>query len=171
MSAIVSSLIGGVIAVGFTALAARTHGKGQLTPDGWKRLRAGWLLKGTIFGSASLVAVMAYLLLSGGSTRPDAAEQNGYVAILVVGFGAIACYTFWSAYGRVIAWRGNELRVRSLTGREFSQKISDITGIIKSEMRGEYRLSFQDGSRLWLSAYLHGAEELVATLPLSTDDC
>lgn len=62
-------------------------------------------------------------------------------------------------------WKGNELRVRSLTGSESLRRFSDISKVKKNEMRGEYRINFRDGSTLCFSLHMHGANELVAKLP------
>jgi hypothetical protein len=71
------------------------------------------LLHGTFVGSVIFTGLMAYLLLSRGSPRPDAETQNLYFFALAISFGCGAVYIGSIAYGRTIAWKGNQLRVRT----------------------------------------------------------
>jgi hypothetical protein len=167
MSAIVSGLFGAVVAFALVTIAERRQKSATTLHDGWKALRPGWLINGAIVGCTAFAALMGYFLLSGGSSRPDAATQNGYAVLLLTASVAGAAYIAWTTYGRTVMWKGNELRVRSLSGCETVQRISDVTSARKSEMLGEYRVRFRDGKRLWFSAHLHGANELVAKLPCS----
>lgn len=165
MRAVLIGLIAGIVAFALVSLAERTQRSAAATPDGWKRLRAGWLINGTIVAVTALAALIAVFLLSGGSTLPDAARQNGFAILLLAAFAASASYTAWATYGRTIAWKGDALLVRSLSGSESLKRISDIIKVKKSEMRGEYRITFRDGLKLWFSAHMHGANELLARLP------
>lgn len=165
MSAVVSGLVGAVVAFGLVSLAERTQKSATATPDGWKVLRAGWLINGTIIGATALATFTGYFLLSGGSSLPDAATQNRFAAVLLAAFAACAIYMAWITYGRTVMWKGNELRVRSVSGSESLRRISDASKVKKSDIRGEYRVTFRDGSTLWFSAHMHGFSELVAKLP------
>jgi hypothetical protein len=165
MSAVVSGLIGAVVAFALVSLAERTQRSATAGLEGWKALRAGWLLNGTLIGAAALAALTGFFLLSGGSSRPDAATQNGFAALLFAAFTAGALYLAWTTWGRTIMWKDDELRVRSLWGGESLKRISDASKAERSELRGEYRITFRDGSRLRFSAHMHGADDLVAQLP------
>lgn len=164
MSAVVSGVVGAVVAFGLVSLAERTQKSATSTPDGWKVLRAGWLINGTIVGATALAACAGHSLVTGGSSLPDAATQNSFAALLLAAFGAGALYVAWTTYGRTVMWKGDELRVRSALGSESLRRISDVSEVTKSETRGEYRISFRDGSTLVFSAHMHGAEELMAKL-------
>ncbi|PTQ12114.1 hypothetical protein CLG96_05990 [Sphingomonas oleivorans] len=165
MGAVVSGLIGAVIAAALVALADRGQKPAQAIIEGWRMLRPGWLLNFATAGSAGMAALFGYIFLFVGSSRPDADIQTPYAVILILAFGMAAIYVAWTSYGRTIMWKGNELRVRTSLGREMVCRISDIRSVTKSEMLGEYRLTFHDGSTLRLSAYFHGVKELVARLP------
>ena len=165
MSAVGSGLVGAIVAFGLVSLAERTQKRATATADGWKALQPGWLINGTIIGASALAAFAGYFLLSGGSSLPQAATQNGFAALLLAASAACALYIGWTAYGRTVMWKGNELRVRSVSGSESTRRISDASEVKKSEMRGEYRITFRDGSTLWFSAHMHGSSDLVAKLP------
>jgi hypothetical protein len=107
-----------------------------------------------------------YFFWTGGSALPDASTQNlvagGMLALAATG----SVYMAWMAYGRTVRWKGNELRVRSLLGTERTHRFSDVTAVHKSELRGDYRLTFRNGSTLWLpSAYFDGGNEMLRKLP------
>lgn len=165
MSIAVSGLVGAVVAFALVTISERKRRSATTTQDGWQALRPGWLLNGTIVGCGALAAFEGFFLLSGGSSRSDAATQNNLALLMLTVFTACALYVAWTTYGRTVAWKADELRVRTVFGKETVQYIPDVVAVSKSEMRGEYRVSFRDGSRLWLSAHLHGVHELVAKLP------
>lgn len=165
MSAVMSGLIGGLIASGLVTLAARTQKSAAKSHGGWRVLRAGWLINGLIICSIALAALMAYFLLSGGSTLPDASSQNGYAVLLFAAFTACAFCMAWTGYGRTIMWKGYDLQTRAVARKAITRRLSDVTNVRKSEMLGTYRITFRDGSGLWFSAYMHGANELLAKLP------
>lgn len=165
MSAVVSGLIGGAIAFGLVTLAERTQKSAAIVHGGWKALRAGWLINGCIVGSAALAAFFVYFFFSGGSALPDAKAQNGMAALLLAASTGYVLYLVWIVLGRSIMWKGNELRIRTVTGKETTRRISDVTHVMKHETLGEYRLTFRDQSTLRFSAHLHGAKELLQRLP------
>jgi hypothetical protein len=158
-------LIGGLMAFALVTLAVRNQAGARRNPDGWNILWPSWLLNGLIVASSALALLMAWDLVEGGSTRPDARAQNGYALLLLIASAAAAAYFAWTSYGRTIMWREDELRVRSRLGTEVTRNISDICSVGKSETLGEYRLTFRDGSTLRISTFLHGAAELAARLP------
>jgi hypothetical protein len=164
MSAVVNGLIGGAVAVVLAAVAQRGQRSARIGADGWRLLRPSWLLHGTFFGCSAFASFITGILLSGGSSRPNADTQNLYAVALGAGFGLCALYVGWTTYGRTVAWKGKELRVRTAFGRESVRRFSDVRSIKKSESRGDYRVSFLDGSTLGFSAYLHGAQELAERL-------
>jgi hypothetical protein len=168
MSAVVTGLIGAVAAVAVVMLAERTQKPAIMRSGGWTALRPSWLLHGCMILCIGFGALMIYFLLSGGSSRPDASTQNMFALMLLAVAAAGAVYGGWTSYGRKIMWKGNELRIRSPLGREVLQRLSDVVEVTKSETRGEYRVTFRDGSKFWFSAHMHGANDLVARLPQRT---
>lgn len=164
MSPWINGLIGGIAATVLTLAAQRWQKPARLDAAGWKMLRPGWLLNGTIAGCAAMAGLGCTFLVVG-STRPDAEMQMIYAAILAVAFGLASLYVLWRSYGQTVLWKGDTLKHRSLRGRETLRRISEVRAVSKGDMSGEYRLTFRDGSTLRLSAYLDGARELVATLP------
>ena len=161
----ISELVSGLFAASLISLSERKQKPGRWNAEGWRVLWAGWFMKGTILGGAAFAALMGLFLWAGGSALPDAETQNAYALLLLIGMSAVTLYLLWSAYGRTIMWKGEELRVRTIWKTETVYRIADVSSVTKSDMRGEYRLTFQDGSTLWLSAHLHGAKELIAKLP------
>jgi hypothetical protein len=164
MSVPLSGFVIGAMAVSLVALADRTQKQARKNADGWRVLQAGWLLNGLIVACAGFAALMGYIT-EVGSSRPDADAQMLYGLLLVIGFGGTALYLIWIAYGRTIMWKGDTLRVRTISRREIVRRISDICRVRKSEAMGEYHLTFRDGSTLRLSAHLRGAGEFVSKLP------
>lgn len=165
MSAMVSGLVGAVVAFALITLAEWKQKSATTLHDGWKVLKPSWLINATIIGCTAFAALIGYFLLAGGSSRPDAATQNGFALLLLAISAVGALHRAWTAYGHTLMWRGNELRDRSLFGNETVHRISHVVEAKKGEMMGEYRLTFRDGSNLRFSAYLHGAKELVEKLP------
>ncbi|WEJ98387.1 MAG: hypothetical protein P0Y59_15720 [Candidatus Sphingomonas phytovorans] len=161
----ISGLIGAVLAAALCLIAERGQKRARANAEGWKTLRPGWLINATVTGMAAMAAFCGYLRFFVGSSRPDADTQMTYALILVIAFGLAALFGMWTNYGRTIMWKGDQLRLRTIFGHDAVRRISEVRSVTKSEMRGEYRLMFHDGSTLWLSAYLHGANELVAKLP------
>ncbi len=166
-----SGLIGALGAATLFAVAERWQKPARRTADGWRVLRPGWLINFVLAICAGLAALMSYIVLFVGSSLPDAETQMA-VGALVAGGCWLACiYYGWTSYGRTILWKGNELRVRTIFGRDRVRRIPDVAKVSRSEALGEYKLTFKDGSTLWLSAHLHGSKELAKRLPkrASTD--
>ncbi|MGH6615142.1 hypothetical protein [Sphingomonas sp.] len=166
MSAVISGLVGAVLAIVIVAMAVRRQRPARTDSDGWKTLRPSWLVNVTIAGSAGITALISYVLLFVGSSRSDGTTQMIYALILAITFAAMTIYATWIGYGRTIMWKGDALRIRHF-GRDTLRRIPDIWSITGNEALGEYQLVFRDGSTLRLSAYLHGSEELVARLRAS----
>ena len=169
-SAVISGLSGGAVAVALAAAAERGQGLARRGADGWRALRPSWFAHVAFVGCAAITALIAHFLLKGGSTRPDAHTQNLYALGLAIAFGFGAVYVGWTVYGRVIAWKDDELRVRTVLGRETVQPIANVGSLKKSDALGEYRIRFLDGSTLRFSAYLHGAHELAQRLLQRADE-
>lgn len=165
MSAVVLGLIGGAIAFGLITLAQRRQKSAAIVNHGWKALRSGRLVNGCIIGTAALAAFFGYFLLNGGSALPDAQMQNSIAAAFLTASASYVLYMTWMVFGRTIMWKGRELRVCTVTGKEATRHIADVTDITKLEFLGEYRLTFRDKSTLRFSEHLNGADELVKRLP------
>lgn len=165
MSPAIIGPLGGAIAIVLVAVAERTQRPARSNVEGWRVLRPSWLQQMTIVGCAAFAALMAGLLLSGGSTRAGAETQNIYLLVLAVAFGLATVYLGWASYGRSIRWKGDELRIRAAFGPERIYHFSEIRSVKKSEALGEYRLKFSGGTTIGISAYLHGAKELVSRAP------
>ena len=168
MSAIVSGLIGGVIAAGLCALALHLRGSASTDPDGWRWLRPGWLIYGQTFGPAMIAAFCGVFLLSGGSSRADAGEQNMLAALLMAVFLLMAIYSGWTGLLRRVAWRGDRLRITRPSRGSQVVGFADVASVCRSSALGEYVIRFKDGSSVRLSEYLHGTAELMDALGAST---
>lgn len=165
MSAIVSGLIGAAVAVALATLAERKLKPAQANAEGWQTLRPGWLVNATFVATTAFAALMAFYLLSGGSSLPDADTQNFYALLLAVVSGIAAIYLAWTTYGRTVMWKGTELRVRTCVGRDTTRPLADVSSVAKNEALGDYRLTFCDGGTLRVSAYMHGVNDLLSRIP------
>jgi hypothetical protein len=170
MTALFTGLIGAHVAAALVTVAERRQGPAQKNAEGWKVLRPGWLVIFFLVISAGLAALMSYIVLFVGSSLPDAKTQMAAGLIIVVVCWFACIHYGWTSYGRTVMWKGNELRVRTIFGRERMRRIPDVSRVSKSEALGEYKLTFKDGSALRLSAYSHGAKELVKRLPKRARD-
>lgn len=160
MSAIVSGLVGALVAGALMVLAERQPQPARGHPDGWRRLSGGWLLNATIICCLAMVALPVFMLLNGGSARPDSATQNMYAVGLAFAFSVMAAAVWWVAHGRRIRWKGDDLVVRDMFGREKNYRFSDLMAFDKREGWGDYRCRFRDQQCLKFSIYLAGAREL-----------
>lgn len=161
-----SGLVGAAIAFAVGAVARRRQKPAVLRHGGWKALRPSWLSIQTVAvaGCAAFASFLAWFLASGGSTRPDAATQNAIALLLLCASLAAAAWVAWTYYGRTIMWRGDELRVRTLFGRENVRRVSEVKDVTESDFAGDYRVTFRDGSRLRFPTDFHGSRELVVRL-------
>lgn len=164
MRAAVTGLIAGAVTLAVVALADRTQKPARKNADGWKMLRPGWLVNMLIVALAVLWALASYFALAG-SSRPTVATEAAAAAILMLGSGSALIYYLWIGYGRNILWKGTELRVRTCFGRERVRRIRDVSAVVKVDALGDYKITFKDGSTLWLSPHFHGSRELMKRLP------
>jgi hypothetical protein len=164
MPMMLSGLFGAAVAAALAAIASRRQKPASWRHGGWKALRPGWFSKLEIAGCAAFASFMVWFLATGGSTRPDAATQNLVGVLLLCACLAGAAWAGWAAYGRTIMWRGDELRVRTVFGRESVRRISDVKDVTESDVRGDYRVTFRDGSTLRFATHFHGSRELVTRL-------
>lgn len=165
MSAVLSGLIGAVVTLALVALDKRAQMSATKLPDGWRALRPGWLIHGGMVLCIGFAGLISYFLLRGGSDRPDAVTQNLFACLLLAVAIGGAAYIGWTSYVTTIIWKGDELRVRRVLAPQTVRRFSDITQVTNSTMRGEYRVTFRDGSRFWFSEHMHGAKDLTARLP------
>ena len=165
MSAVLSGWIGAVVTLALVAFAERTQRSATKLPDGWRALRPGWLIHCVMVLCIGFAGLISYFLLRGGSGRPDAFTQNLFACLLLAVAVGGAAYIGWTSYFRTIIWKGNELRVRRFLAPQIVRRFSDVTQITIGAMRGEYRVTFRDGSRFWFSEHMHGAKDLTARLP------
>lgn len=161
----ISELIELIVPASLISLSERKQKPARWNAEGWRVLHVGWSMHSVILCCVVLIALMGLYLWASGQTRPDAETQSANALLVLIGTSAVTLYLLWSAYGRTIMWKGEELRVRTIWKTETVYRIADVSSVTKSDMRGEYRLTFQDGSILRLSAHLHGAKELIAKLP------
>jgi hypothetical protein len=164
MRPVVTGLIGAIVTLLILAIAERGQKSAWALSDGWKILRPSWLINFFIILSAGLAGIVTYFFANGGSALPDADKQNAMAALMLAVSGLYAVYCVWLTYGRSVMWNDDEIRVRSVFGGEIMHHISDVEDVTKSELWGHYRITFSDGSRLRVNAYLHGAKELVEDL-------
>lgn len=161
--AIITGLIGGAVAAGLGLYMNARPARAAQSGEGWRILRPRPVLHGAVLLCALMAALPAWALLTGGSHRPDAAQQNMAAAGLVIGFGLGTVYLAWLTYGVRASFRDGRLRVRRLLEtREYPY--SDIVGLRKSEDTGELRLTLRGGRRLRLSPYFSGLAEFEDSL-------
>jgi len=164
VSAIVSGLIGGLIATGLGTLALRTQKPARADRDGWKRLRPSWFLHFIVLGCLAFVVVMIYVFAQGGSARADAGEQNFAALLILLGFGAAGLWIFWFAYLHRIAWKGDKIRCRAPFRRDSFFRFSDVTLVDGNSDLSEYKLVFADGRKLRVNTYFHGFTDFMQVL-------
>lgn len=131
--------------------------------DGWHVMRPRPLLHGVVLLGAAMTALPGYVLLTGGSHRADAAQQNMALWCLVTGFAFLTVLVAWSTYWTRVSWQDRRLRVSTpLSTREYAY--SDIVGVRKSEPSEDLTLALRDGRRVKLSTYHRGLAEFEASL-------
>jgi hypothetical protein len=162
--AIIAGLIGGVIIAGLGALAMRLRKPASAYPAGWKYLRPGWHLHFMLLACAGFVVAVTYFFIAGGSTRPDAYEEN--LSSLMVGLssGAVGLWFLWAAYLCETAWKDSEILVDGLWRKKRRYHYSDIVDIEESCGGLELKLRMQDGSSLRVNVYFHGFQDFLHDL-------
>jgi hypothetical protein len=164
MSAVVSGLIGGVIAAGLGALAVRSQKSARTHSDGWMKLRPGWYLHLLLILCWAFVALIAYFFWTGGSTRADAQEQNFYALLILIASAAAGIWTLCSAYLREVGWKDDEIRVSAPWRRERLYRFSDITDVKGTFDGSGCKLRFGEHGKLNVSAYFHGFQDFTDEL-------
>ncbi len=164
MSAIVSGLIGGLIATGLGTLALRTQKSARADRNGWKRLRPGWFMHATLGGCVAFVLVMIYVFAQGGSARADAEEQNFAALLILLAFGAAGSWVFWFGYLHRIAWKGDKIRCRSPFRGDAFFRFSEVTLVDSNADHSEVKLVFADARKLRVSTYFHGFNDFMEAL-------
>lgn len=160
---IVTGLIGGAVAAGLGFYLRARPARAVRKADGWLELRPRPVLHVGVLLGALMTALPAWMLLSGGSQRADAAEQNMWAAVLAIGFGVMTIYLAWITHGVRIGFRGGRLRVRSLFGTQ-EYGFHDILACRKSALTGEFVVTLRGGRRLRFSEYFSGVAELEESL-------
>lgn len=159
----VAGMIGAAASVAISWYVAARPAKPRTSADGWHLLRPGPLLHCLFLGTLLLLGLFLYILLSGGSTRPDADQQNAALYLLLVGFGAMAVYVGWSTYWTRLRWRGQVLRAATpLKSADY-----DFSAVVKASRIDALSLMaihLEDGSRLYFSTWLPGAAALEAEI-------
>lgn len=164
MSAIISGLIGGLVATALGAAALRSQKSDPADHSGWKSLRPGWYLHFALLGCLAFVVAITYFFAIGGSARPDAKDQNFYALLLMLGFGAGGVWVLWAGYLRTIAWRGNNIRLSAPFRRDAYYRFSDVVGVSDSFDGAECKLHFTDGQILRVSVYFLGFHDFMDEL-------
>lgn len=165
MSAIASGVVGAIAAYILIAIAERSQRCAAKLSDGWKVLTPSWMIVIALVGSAALATAIGALIATSDPAPGRSDLQAGSALLLLLTFSAGAIYLAWTTFGLAVKWKSNELRFRRAFGGEVVQRFSDVISVRKSEVSGEYRLRFRDGSGLSFSAHMHGSNELVAKLP------
>lgn len=165
MSALVSGFIGAGMAIAITAISTKTRRPVKSDTEGWKTLQTGWLINGTLIGSAGMSAFFGYIWLFVGSSRVDAEMQMLYALALFLVFGLCAIYLAWSCYAKSVLWKGNQLKIVNVFGSTRTVRFRDIRNVSKNDLLGLYRLSFKDGKSIRISKEMRGIEQLLAKLP------
>lgn len=160
-----SGLIGRAISAILAAVALRTQRGAARSNDGWRTLRASWFEIGILTVAVAFSGLLAFVILSGGSTRPDAVRQNLAITALFLASAGGTLYGGWHAFGRIVRWKGDELRVRGAGRRESVYRLSNVVRVSKHGALGCYRLHFTSKRSLRFSMYMHGASELVRAVP------
>jgi hypothetical protein len=131
-------------------------------PDGWSRLRAGWMLNATLVLGALMFMVLIVLATIG--THSDRQDQIVPLICLIVGFGAGTVYMAWVSYGRVIKFNDTQIEVQHRFGSTIRWSWSEVRGVRTSSISGEHILTFDDGRKLRVSTWMKGANDLALKL-------
>lgn len=130
---------------------------------GWHVLRPRPLIPGIMLVGAAMSALPSYVLMTGGSQRADAAQQNVALWCLAIGFALVTLLLGLSAYWTQVSWRDRRLRVRSPL-RTAEYDFADIVGVRKIDHTEELKLTLRDGRRVKLTTYHRGLAEFEESL-------
>lgn len=160
---VLTGLIGGAVAAGLGFYLRARPARAAQNLDGWFELRPRPVLHGALALGALMTALPTWILLTGGSTRPDAAEQNLWASVLLIGFGLMTVYLAWLTYGVRTSFHDGRLRVRSPLGTR-DYPYADIVGLRKSVLTDELVVMLRGGRRLRFSHYFSGLDEFEESL-------
>lgn len=166
MSAIISGLIGGVIAVVVTTAARRAVRSPPADPDGWTRLRPGWLLHGLYAGPAAFAMLIIYATIMNGWPQEDEADQAIFLLIVFMAVIAAAGYYSWLTYGRIVRRRDGMIQIVRPLRRSRNYTLQDVRTVRHNAVMSDYVLRFTNGETVRLSEYLHGVDDLLAAIPM-----
>jgi len=165
---LLSGLAGGLVSHALARLAARSRAPVR---HGWRRVRPGAMHWTGVVLSGALVALMGWIGLFVGSSRPDAAFQMTVLWWLVAAFSAGGLACLWQMRAicrRDIAWRGTRLAFTGPGGQRGERPIAEIAGIALSPLRGLV-VTFADGAILQVDPYAAGAAELMERIGAARD--
>jgi hypothetical protein len=160
---IIAGLIGAVASVAVSCFVAARPARAKLTPDGWHLLLPGPLLHCLLIGTMAMLALFGFIILAGGSTRPDAEQQNAALYFLIAGFGFMGFFIGWAAYWTKISWRGSILRLRT-PRKTVEHDLSAVVKFAKYDSLGLAAIYFKDHAPVYFSTWLKGASQLEAKI-------
>jgi hypothetical protein len=161
--AVVSGILGGLLATLFIGWAGSRAQRVDADPAGWRTVRAGAAVWLPILISAALSLGLLSIYVFVGSSRADAASQMRICLGLAIAFAGGALAVAWSAFARALSWRGDELQVRPLIGAPVAKRFSELAEV-QMRASGLFRLTFADGYAVSLSPYMLGAKQLLEAL-------
>ncbi|WP_340316127.1 hypothetical protein [Rhizorhabdus argentea] len=135
----------------------------QPDDDGGWTLRPGWVLN-TLFWACTIFVILFSVALANITSRSDWREQIVPLILLIVGFGAGAVWTGWTAYGRVIKWNADQIVVQRRLGRTRSWPWSAIRSCTTNAFTAEYVIVFDDAEKLRIPTWMKGTTQLVQYL-------
>lgn len=151
---------GALACYGLARLAAR-----RPMPDrhGWRQVRPGALHWTGLVLAGGLVALMVWIGLFVGSSRPDADFQMRVLWGLVAAFtvGGFACLARMRAIARAaICWRGRQLAFAGAGGGRVVRAMDEVVALRHSPWRG-VGLVFADGLVLRVDPHVDCAANLL----------
>lgn len=161
MQPIISGLLGGLIAAVLLGWAAKAARRVEADRQGWRTLRPGVTIWGTILVSAAFSLGLFYVFFFVGSTRADAETQMMYCLVMAIAFGLGSAAMAYAALSRVVSWRGAKLRVRPLLGAPVEKRLDELVRTDFRAWSGLHVLTFADGYVVTVSPYEIGARDLL----------
>jgi hypothetical protein len=143
----------------FTAIARRTVRNVAADRDGWRTVRPGLYNWAPLVGCAAFALLLFYVYNFVGSALPDAESQMHMCLGLGIASAFGAVLMLWNAFGRTLAWRGDQLRITPLIGASRDRLFAEVAKVRK--VRRDYRVIFADGASIEVSPYMHGASQLL----------
>lgn len=158
MLAIISGLLGSLLASYLAHVVIRRHKSVRVSADGWYRLRPDAMIHGLVAGSAAMTGVFVCAWYLGSS-------QVFALALLTATFSFVALYYGCMYYLRTVSWRQNKIRVVIRGCKPTIYNIDDVASARYSRTFAEYHLRFASGDALRISEHLHGFDDLKKRLP------